>query len=123
MDSNALLGSIDLSTREFSLLLVDPKETFIEWLKAYTSRKGLELWRYYSPEQNIVLVIPSIGRFATPGSFDAFVEGWKPRLLAAELSRFGVSPKEFGMELSSRTFDEFFLIYVRDSVNYISDFN
>ena len=122
MDNKALLSSISLATREFSLLLVDPNEKFITWLREIANRKGMELWRIYSSEENTVLVIPPVGSFSAPGSFKSFIEDWKSRLLSAELTRFGLTPKEFGRSLTAETFDDFFSISVRDTVHFVTDF-
>ncbi len=125
MNIKHICDTIDLDNRDFSLVLVSPKETLLEWLGAFWKRKGLEQYRNYIPEENTVLIIPSIGRFSEVGSLGQFLDEMKPKLLFAELVRFDASPEEFGRPLTKSTFDETFDIALRDSasIHFMSDLN
>ena len=124
MNIQQLCDTIDLDKRDFSLVLVSPKETILEWLGAFWKRKGLEYYRNYIPEENTILVIPSIGRFSKYGVLESFLDEMKPKLLYRELVRFHVSPEECGRPLTKSTFDETFDIALRDStsIHFMSDF-
>ena len=124
MNGNDLSDTIDLAKRDFSLVLVSPKEKLLEWLTPFWEKRGYGLYRNFVPEENTVLVIPNIDRFTRPGSFQEFLDQMKPKLLFAELGRFHASPDEFGHRLTKETFDEFFDIALRDSasIRFMSDF-
>jgi hypothetical protein len=122
MDLNSLCKTIDFAKHDFSVLLVNPKPTLLTWLSDYSKRKGLEKYRLYSPEENLALMIPKIDRFTAPGSFDRFLAAMKPRLLSAELSRFGITPEDFGHPITKETFDEFFETALRDGPMLMTDF-
>jgi hypothetical protein len=119
-----LCDTIDLAKRDFSLVLVSPKETLLGWLSAFWKQKGLEKHRNYIPEENTVMVIPNIDRFSEIGSLEQFLDELKPKLLFRDLVRFRASPEDFGRPLTKETFDEFFDIALRDSasIHFISDF-
>jgi hypothetical protein len=122
MDLNALCKTVNFEKHDFSVLLVNPKPALLVWLGDYAKRKGLEKYRLYSPEENLALLIPKIDRFTEPGSFARFLNVMKPRLLSAELSRFGVRTEDWSRSISTETFDDFFEIALRDSPSLISDF-
>jgi hypothetical protein len=124
MNIQQLCDTIDLAKRDFSLVLVSPKEALLEWLSAFWKRKGLEQYRNYIPEENTVLVIPNMDRFSEVGSLGRFLDEMKPKLLFAELGRFHASPEDFGRPLTKEMFDGFFDIALRDSasIRFVSDF-
>ena len=124
MNMQHLCDTIDLPKRDFSLVLVSPKEKLLEWLRAFWKRKGLEQYRNYIPEENTVLVIPNMDRFSEVGSLGRFLDEMKPKLLFAELGRFHASPEDFGRLLTKEMFDGFFDIALRDSasIRFVSDF-
>jgi len=125
MDIQQLCDTIDLAKRDFSLVLVSPKDKLLEWLHPFWQMKGLEQYRNYIPEENTVLVIPNIDRFSAVGSLEEFLDEMKPKLLVAELGRFHASLAEFGRPVTKETFDELFDIGLRDaaSIHFMSDFN
>lgn len=118
MDHTALVDTIDLSKRDFSVILVEPTPTFLEWLDSI----GVDRSRDYFPEENTVLVVPKIDRFSKVGSFSEFIDKLKPSLLSNELSRFGASIANLRIPNAVETFNRFFTIFVRDSVTFLSDF-
>jgi hypothetical protein len=124
MNMQLLCDTIDLAKRDFSLVLVSPKEALLEWLGEFWKRKGLEQYRNYVPEENTVLVIPNMDRFSEYHYFEQFLDNMKPKLLFAELARFHATPDEFGRPLTKDAFDEFFDIALRDSasIRFVSDF-
>lgn len=124
MNEKDLFDTIDFAKRDFSLVLVSPKDKLLERLRPIWEQKGYGQYRNYVPEENTVLVIPNIDRFTKPGSLQEFLDGMKPKLLFAELGRFHASPDEFGHPLTKETFDEFFDIALRDSasIRFLSDF-
>ena len=125
MNSQALCDTIDLAKRDFSLILVNPREAFLEWVNAFVKLKGLEVYRMCIPEENTVLVIPNRDRFSYQSCFEDFLNEMKPKLLLAELSRIHkASPEEFGHPITKETFDKFFEIALRDSasIRFMSDF-
>lgn len=125
MNIDALSDTIDFASRDFSLLLVSPKQPLLEWLRTFMVAKQLEAYRLYIPEENTVLVIPNRDRFAEPNSFDEFLNYMKPKLLRLELTRFcNATAEEFGKPMTTETFDEFFKIAIRDSaaIRFMSDF-
>jgi hypothetical protein len=124
MNFQHLCDTIDLAKRDFSLVLVSPKEKLLNWFSAFWKRKGLDKYRNYIPEENTVLVIPNIDRFSEVGSLEQFLDGLKPKLLFRDLVRFRASAEDFGRPLTKETFDEFFDVALRDSasITYISDF-
>ena len=125
MNSQALCDTIDLAKRDFSLILVKPREAFLEWVNAFVKLKGLEVYRMCIPEENTVLVIPNRDRFSYQSCFEDFLNVMKPKLLHAELSRIHkASPAEFGHPITKETFDKFFEIALRDSasIRFMSDF-
>jgi hypothetical protein len=121
MDINSVCKTIDLNRREFSLLLVNPKTSFIDWLADFAQQKGWTKYRMYSDEENAVLIIPKVNRFSMPGSLGQFLKNIKPKLLLAELSRFRATPSDFGRPITDETFDAFFDVHVRDSALFMSD--
>jgi hypothetical protein len=124
MNGKDLSDTIDLSKRDFSLVLVSPKEKLLEWLRTFVKLKRLEKYRVYVPEENTVLIIPNMDRFSEPGWLRQFLDEMKPKLLFAELGRFHASPEDLGYPLTKETFDEFFNIALRDSasIRFMSDF-
>jgi hypothetical protein len=115
-----LRDTIDLNRRDFSLILVEPRPIFLEWLGEFAKREGWEGYRLFVPEDDTVLVIPSIDRFSEPGSLEEFVNALKPNLLRLELIRFHVKGIELGT-ITNETFDKFFAVSVRDRVHFMSD--
>lgn len=122
MDGPSLARTIDLAKRDFSLLLVDPKPKMVDWVAAFSKRKGLERYRLYYPEGNLVLVVPNLDRFSLPGQFGRFIDRMKPRLLEVELRRFTATPEDVGHSLSKETFDEFYDLSVRETAMLMADF-
>ena len=124
MNIQQLCDTIDVAKRDCSLVLVSPKVTLLEWLDAFWKSKGLDHYRNYVPEEDTVLIIPSIGRFSEVGALDSFLDEMKPKMLFAELDRFHANPEDFGRPLTKETFDEFFDIALRDSasIHFMSDF-
>jgi hypothetical protein len=104
---------------------VTPKAKFLEWVNAFVLRNGLEGYRFEIPEENTVVVIPSLSRFSKPGLLQQFLDRMKPDLLLVELSRIHkATPEEFGYPITKDTFDEYFEIGLRDSnaIRFMSDF-
>jgi hypothetical protein len=124
MQAANLIETIDLARRDFSLVLVSPKQNMLDWLNEFVRRKQLERYRLYIPENNTVLIIPSIDRFSEVRALEEFLAGMKPKLLLAELERFMATPEDFGHPITKETFDDHFAIELRDaaSVRFLSDF-
>jgi hypothetical protein len=121
MDITSLHDTIDLAKRDFSVILVDPRQVFLDWLERHIARNGLQDYRLYSPEQNVVLIIPHVDRFTEPDSLDAFLDELKPRLLAAEMTRFHIPPGELDGPPTAETFDTYFALSIRDAALFLSD--
>jgi hypothetical protein len=113
---------MNFARHEFSLLLVDPKPKMLEWLNAFQKRKGLERYRLYYPEGNLVVAVPKVDHFSVPGSLAQFLDRMKPELLEYQLSNFTVNPEHFGYPITKETFDEFLDLSIRDSAVLMSDF-
>lgn len=124
MKSKSLLETIDFANHQFSLLLVDPKPNMLEWLSTFQKERGLEKYKLYYPEGNLVVIVPNIDRFSVVvvGAFERFIDDLKPRLLQAELTRFGATPQDFGRPITKETLEEFYDLSVRESAMLLSDF-
>ena len=120
-ENRSLFKTINLATHEFSVLLVDPKPKMLEWLDDFIKRNGLETYRLYYQEGNLVVIIPKIDYFSSPGSFEDFLDRMKPRLLQLELQRF-TAGSDFKYPITKETFDQFFNASVRESAVLMSDF-
>jgi len=123
MDAKALCSTIDLSALYFSLLILTPKQRFLEWLETFKIKIGLANYKNYSlhcPEEDTVCLIPRIERFSDPGAYGEFLSEIKPRLLLAELNRFGATKADFRHPINKETFDEFFDITLRNEAALIS---
>ena len=107
---------------EFSLLLITPKKSFIEWLGNFQKQKGLENYtNIHLSEEDSVWLIPKIEWFSEPDSYDQFLHDLKPRLLLWELGNFGASLEDFGKPLNHEVFDAFFDIALRTEATLISE--
>ena len=116
-------NNIDFPRRDFSVVLVDPKPSLLDWLSVFMERKGLGKYRLYYPEGNLVLIVPKVDSFREPGDFQRFLDEMKPNLLRAELRRFKATPEDLGLPLTKETFDKFFTVSWRESALLMSDFN
>jgi hypothetical protein len=123
MDASRLIDTINFSRHDFSLLLVDPKPSMLEWLRSFVKGKRLEKLRLYYPEGNLAVIIPKVDRFSVPGQLDEFINKLKPGLLRKELRRFQATPEDFGYSISADTFDDFFTVSAREAVHLITDFD
>jgi hypothetical protein len=123
MDAKALCSTINPSDLDFSLLILTPKQGFLEWLDTFKIKMGLANYKNYSlhcPEEDTVCLIPKIERFSEPGAYGEFLSEIKPRLLLAELNRFGAAEADFGHPINQKTFDEFFDLALRNEAALIS---
>lgn len=119
MLNSRLRQAIDLHTLQFSLLVVTCKPTFQEWVQSFARSRGLQGYKLYLPEEDSVWVIPPIEQFSMPGEFQAFLEGIKPRLLLAEIQRFGGSADDFSDPMTAETFDEYMEVAVRERADSV----
>jgi hypothetical protein len=124
MNIRKLIASIDFEARHFSLLLVEPKQCFLDWVASVIPPSDRAVSRFYPPEENMVLVVPQIDFFTEPGSFWRFVDSLKPSLLRAELNTRGreLLPT-FPHPVSKETFDAYFDVLVRENVRFLRDFS
>jgi len=120
MNAKEWSAKVDPSNLDFSLLIVTPKQPFVEWIKTFFTKKGLGNYDIYFPEENSVWLIPKIERFSKPGSYDDFLDEIKPRLLLAELYNFGAVEADFGYPINKETFDTFFDLALRNEAALIS---
>lgn len=122
MNVESLIKSIDMPQRKFSLVLVDPRPAFLEWLERFRLRKGWTESILCLQEENLVVVIPSVNKFSQPGSLEEFLAALKPWLLRAELDRFGIPVSEFEYSLDAASCDLLLDISIRETVALMSDF-
>ena len=122
MGGRSLANTIDFAKHDFSLLLVDPKPEMVEWVRTFIKKRGLERYRLYYPEGNLAVIVPLVDLFSIPGQFEQFVDRMKPRLLEAQLSRYTITPEDFGHPVTKETFDRFFFLSLRESALLMSDF-
>lgn len=120
MNAKEWSTKIDLSKLDFSLLIVTPKQPFVEWVKEFFAKKGLEEYEVYFPEEDSVWLIPKIERFSKPGSYEEFLDEVKPRLLLSELYRFGAVEADFEHDVNKEVFDNFFDLALRSQAASIS---
>jgi hypothetical protein len=123
MDTKKMCATIDVSALDFSMLILTPKQAFLEWLETFKIKIGLGHYKGYSlhcSEEDTVLLIPKIERFSEPGAYGEFLSEIKPRLLMAELNRFGATEADFGHPITKETFDEFFDLALRNEATPIS---
>jgi len=116
-------AKVDPSNLDFSLLIVTPKQPFLQWLDTFKIKKGLGDYKNYSlhcPEDDSVWLIPKIERFSKTGSYDEFLDEIKPRLLLAELYNYGAVEADFGYSIKKETFDAFFDLTLRTQATLIS---
>jgi len=111
----------DLSALDVSALLLKPKPAFLQWLKAFLSKRNLPFEKVYFPEDDSVWVIPKVASFGKVGSFEEFLEHFKPRMLLSELYRFGAVAADFPHAITPKAFDEFFDFSVRHDLALISE--
>lgn len=111
----------DIRSHQVSLLLVEPRAHFVSLFYSHMARKGWSEYHLYHPEQNTALLIPCVDSFVKSGSLTAFLNELKPRLLEVELERFRIHPTEFESPITNETFDEYFVLSVRDSILLMSD--
>jgi hypothetical protein len=123
MDASKLIDTMNFSRHDFSLLLVDPKPSMLEWLRSFVKGKRIERLRSYSPEGNLAVIIPKVDRFSAPGQLDELINKLKPGLLRTELRRFQATPEDFGYPITAGTFDDFFTASTREAVHLITDFD
>lgn len=119
MDFNQLIDSIDVANLRCSVLLVTPKQAFLDWLDGFKERRGVAAYDVYFREQDSVWLIPQIDRFSEEGSYLRFVEFSKPRLLLSELYRFGATENDFEHPITAETFDTFFDVELREEIAVI----
>lgn len=74
----------------------------------------------YPPEDESVWLIPSIGSFADTATFEDYLEGLKPVLLAQEIQRILKNVSAFEGDFNVSQFNEFFSLEVRSHVAEIS---
>jgi len=122
MNIKSLCETIDIPNHEFSVVLANPKPVFLAWVDEFVAKKGMSQFQWYAPEQNLVLLIPSVNRFSQAGDFDTFLDTLKPKLLEAELGRFGATPADVPFAVSAESFDRMFELSVRESSFLMSDF-
>lgn len=101
------------SVDEASLLLVEPRPRCLAWL----AERGRAERRF--PEEDGAFLIPRRGSFKGADAFDAYLSELKPRLLRAELGRFGLEVTDLPRELSCDAvgFDALFELRLRDVVS------
>ena|SRR5215813_7618096 len=120
MNTKELCKTIDLGNLEFSILIVTPKQPFLEWLKLFKTQKGLGNYEVHFPEEDTVWLIPRIENFNEPDSYHKFLNEIKSHLLLAELNNFGIEHNEFSYPINNESFDLFFDLMLRDRAFPIS---
>jgi hypothetical protein len=109
---------LDVTTMRFSLLVVTPRQEFIDWLRRFAESDG---YKVYFPEQDNVWLIPPLDVFDAPISFDDYVKELKPRLLIAELGQFGATLEDIKLDGSAASFDRLFTLLVRERAFLVTD--
>lgn len=114
------IPSVDLARLEFSLALVEPKPEFLTLLYRAAGGAGATQHRnLYFEEENGAWVIPPIGSFSSTAEIDQFFDQIKPKLLQGELNRWRGVLNMGQFPITSGTFDKFFVLRIRDSVDDI----
>jgi hypothetical protein len=118
-DFDELLNSIDPGRLEFALLLVTPKQDFLDWLDRFKESRGLGEYKLYFRQEDSVWLIPRLVRFSGPEAIATFLEISKPNLLLCELGRFGAAEQDFDHPITAETFDTFFDVELREEIAVI----
>ena len=107
--------------KQSSVLLIEPKDEFLSWAQSYLSSQepAQELDDVFFPEENGVWKVPPIGSFTSESEFYQFIDEMKPKLLEMELQRITLETVAFSEPIDSATFDKYFDIRVRDTLNDI----
>jgi hypothetical protein len=106
---------------DFSLLMVTPTPPFLMWLQEFKVRKGIGAYDVHFAEEDSVWLIPHRDRFPTAATFESFIQECKPRMLLAELYRFGGAPGDLPVPISVDAFDDYFTVSIRDRGALISE--
>lgn len=104
-----------------SILLVEPKESFLNWARTYLASQDpiQDLDDVFFPEENGVWKVPPIGSFPNEADFFSFIEDMKPKLLEMELQRISLDSSAFPEPVDSTSFDKYFEIRIRDTLSDI----
>jgi hypothetical protein len=113
---------IDIRNRSYQILIVTPKNKLIEWLTAHAKHKGIDLWRLYNSEDDMVVIIPAFDACEDYTIVEEFLNALKPKLLHAELLRFLATPEDLGEPITAESFDKYFDIALRGPAYCLSDF-
>lgn len=116
-----LLDHINVAQNDFSILLINPKETFLTIVEKYVSENIGFCGKLVHQEENSVWIIPSVGEISRTMEIDRFVGLLKPRLFLAEINKAGISRNFFSSSIDEDMFDTYFFFDIRDSVCPITE--
>lgn len=122
-----LLRMNDLSFREAlrkrTLLLVEPREKFIEWVKSVAGNDPLNRTydKIYSPSSCSAWLAKGVNSFPDYQSFEEYVENWKKDFLRVEVTSVYSGRESFPYEMNAQTFDDLFILRVVDPVVSIEE--
>jgi hypothetical protein len=118
------IPEIDLQTLTCSLLIVEPKPPFFEWLENVLKYKPIPstVEKVYFQKEDPVWIIPYIP-YWNSGDMTQYLEDMKPKLLKFHLSAFVRDVAQLPDKLDAATFDRFFQIKLRIQVYDIRNLN
>jgi len=100
-----------------SALLVHPKDSFLDWVKAISENYILKRRpeNIYFSEESPVWLVPSLGTFDSDEDLKAYINSIKPKLLLTEINSVTRDVSAFE-PINAETFDKYFNIELRSSV-------
>lgn len=116
------VDTLDIASHQFSVLFVDPKPRFLEWLNEFATSNRIEARRFYSQEENTVVLLPNPGYFNSVEEFDRLINEFKPRLLQLNLERFQATEADLGYPITAESFDLLFDCFLREAPYLFTDF-
>ena len=121
MNINTVNATIGMSPGSHSILLVDPREAFVQWLTSFKRARGLEAYDILFEQENSVWIIPSIHLFTRPGELDEYLVDIKPKMLLSELHRFGANEGDLPAPITAESFDTYLSMSLRDEAHEITE--
>lgn len=109
--------------RKRALILVEPRECFIDWVKSVAGNDplGRTYDKIYSPSSCSAWLSKGISSFDDYKSFEEYVDGWKKDFLRVEVTSVYSGRESFPHKFNAQTFDDFFSLRVVDTVVEIEE--
>lgn len=120
---NPKMNTWELLRFEMSVIVLEPKAPFLEWLLCVTKDKYRSQENLYSPEDSLVIAIPRIEKFPSETDFWLWVDAMKPQILAFVLNSYGIQLESLPNGKREETFNEFFDIELKHDLVHYSRIN